>query len=91
MSADVARDGGVWVCADRCSSCIFRPGNLMHLSPGRVRSMVDAAVAAQGTIPCHETLEGPAAICRGFWDAHRHRVGLLQVAERLGLVREQAS
>lgn len=60
----------------------------MHLEPGRVRSMVDEAVAAGGTIPCHETLDGPASICRGFWDAHRHRVPLLQVAERLGYVRE---
>ncbi|GAO08661.1 hypothetical protein TPA0598_04_02970 [Streptomyces lydicamycinicus] len=66
---DVA-DPATWsvrVCADRCATCIFRPGNLMNLDPGRVASMVKKAVADEGHIVCHDTLgtEAPA-ICAGF-------------------------
>ncbi|MFD5428257.1 hypothetical protein [Streptomyces sp. NPDC127084] len=66
---DVA-DPATWsvrVCEDRCVTCIFRPGNLMHLEPGRVAGMVNTAVADEGHIVCHKTLgtESPA-ICAGF-------------------------
>lgn len=54
----------------RCDTCIFRPGNRMHLEPGRVKGMVDAVVAEEGHITCHDTLsysagDLPGAICRG--------------------------
>lgn len=66
---DVA-DPSTWsvrVCEHRCATCIFRPGNLMHLTPGRVASMVKKAVSNEGHIVCHKTLgtETPA-ICAGF-------------------------
>lgn len=84
--ADVFRDGRVHVCASMCSTCIFRPGNLMRLEPGRVAEMVREAVAADSTIICHSTLDGPNAACRGFFD--RHATQPLQVADRLGLLVE---
>lgn len=66
---DVA-DPATWsvrVCADRCTTCIFRPGNLMSLEPGRVASMLKEAVADEGHIVCHKTLGTKApAICAGF-------------------------
>jgi hypothetical protein len=85
----VAREDGVHVLSEKCSTCIFRPGNQMSLQKGRVRGMVDGAVADESCIPCHKTIyeeDVQPAICRGFWDAHRHRVGTLQVAERLDMV-----
>lgn len=85
MKTLVVYDDKVHVCARMCSTCIFRPGNLMHLEAGRVDQMVRDATANEGTIPCHQTLEKRhGAICRGFFDKHKH--GMLQVAERLGHV-----
>jgi len=58
--------------AERCATCIFRPGNLMELRPGRVKEMVDAVNEADGCIPCHETLDDEIqAVCRGQFDTHK--------------------
>jgi hypothetical protein len=57
----------VWVCEALCPTCIFHPGNRMDLEPGRVKEMLDEAVAAEGHIVCHSTLGTPTpAICAGF-------------------------
>ncbi len=72
MRTDVYRGGKVHVCARMCSTCIFRPGNLMDLTEGRVESMVAQAVEAEGVIPCHHTTYGQhpdgEAVCRGFYE-----------------------
>jgi hypothetical protein len=70
-----------------CSTCVFRPGNKMRLSDGRLRDLVDQARADESYIVCHSTLPGMApddvqpAICRGFAD--RYSTQALQVIERL--------
>lgn len=57
----------VRICAARCGTCIFRPGNLMLLEPGRVQQMVRDAISSEGHIVCHSTLDTEApAICAGF-------------------------
>ena len=84
MKHNVFRDGKVHICKRMCSTCVFRPGNLMHLEPGRVDGMVADAVASDSTIVCHQTLDGPNAGCRGFYD--RHATPPLQIAVRLGMV-----
>lgn len=69
-------DGKPRVLDDKCPTCVFRPGNLMHLRPGRLRDMVDSALTAGTWITCHQTLPyhpdnaGWQAICRGFYDHH---------------------
>lgn len=80
------RDGVVHVLSEKCRTCIFRPGNPMRLQPGRVQQMVDDSLKAGGAITCHQTLayggyeaEGEA-ICRGFFEAHHHRVLALRLA-----------
>lgn len=86
---EVYRDGQVHVLSRKCDTCIFRPGNLMHLEEGRADRMAEEAVANQSVIPCHATIYGEdkaPAICRGYWDVHRRRVGILQVAERMDVV-----
>lgn len=82
------RDGKMHVMSTKCDTCIFRPGNLMRLEEGRVEQMTSDAVRDQGHIPCHKRLgEGDArAICRGFFDVHKHDVLALQLAERFGIV-----
>jgi len=75
----------------QCVTCIGRPGNLMHLCPGRVRGMVSEALqpGSQGII-CHATLPygdhpdfGPA-LCRWFYDQFGPRNGFIRIMERLG-------
>jgi len=80
------RDGKVHVCAAKCPTCIFRPGNLMRLEAGRVQEMVQGALADDSAIICHDTLDGDQAVCRGFHDAYSTTP--LQLAERLGMLVE---
>lgn len=72
------------VLAERCASCIFRPGNLMRLEPGRLAEIVSEARAADSAIICHETAGADEAVCRGFAD--RWQTTPLQVADRLGFL-----
>lgn len=91
---NVYRDGELHVLADRCASCIFRSpadGQIKGLEAGRISGMVrDAQADPAGNIPCHSTIYGPAvrpAICRGFYDLPRPPGSLLDLADRLGIVR----
>ncbi len=70
-------DSGLPRVLDRkCDTCIFRPGNLMHLNDGTREDMVRDALAHGSWIVCHATLPdtgnpiGTQALCRGFWDVH---------------------
>jgi hypothetical protein len=67
---NVFRDGKIHVCKSMCSTCIFRPGNLMHLLPGTVETMVAESVKDEASIPCHKTLDGDNAVCHGFFTKH---------------------
>jgi hypothetical protein len=86
------RDGKIHVLSEMCSTCIFRPGNLMRLSSGRLRGLVDANVKADSAITCHSTSSaaarfyGPAepAVCRGFFD--RHATLPLRLAEAMDCI-----
>lgn len=84
MRHNVYRNGRLHVCAEMCPTCVFRPGNRMHLRPARLRGMIEDAKANQSCIVCHSTLDGGNACCRGFFD--RYPTQPLQIAERLGLV-----
>ncbi len=84
MPGDAFRDGKVHVCARMCSTCIFRPGNLMKLSPGRRAGMVRSAVAKDSAIICHQTLDENNAVCAGFFA--QHSTNPLRIAERLGMI-----
>lgn len=82
--------GTVRLCARRCATCIFSPGNLMDLQPGRVADMVAQARRAEGHVVCHATLgtEVPA-ICRGFADGPDQGCSLaLRLARALGTLQE---
>lgn len=83
----VFRDGKVHVHATKCPTCIFRPGNLMHLPEGRVKEMVQEARGNWSVIPCHETLGDEANVCSGY-AALRPQPDCLQLAERLGIIQE---
>jgi hypothetical protein len=61
---------GLRVCTSECATCVYRPGNVMHLQPGRLKGMVADALGNDSFIVCHKTLDGERAVCRGFYDAH---------------------
>lgn len=85
-SRKVFRDGKVHVCKRMCDTCIFRPGNLMDLPPGRVERMEKSSVKRDGHIPCHDTLSGQHAICRGFYDRNKSNVVGLRLAQAFKIV-----
>lgn len=88
---------GVRVLTKPCQSCIFHPGNLMHLRNGGLKEMVDECRQRDWHVICHETMQGlggnkvagpgaTGAVCRGYWNHVMPRSGPLQAAERLGLL-----
>ena len=70
MTRKPYRNGRVHVMHSMCSTCIFRPGNLMHLESGHVLNMVQQATKNESAIICHETLDGEQAVCHGFLKLH---------------------
>ncbi|MEV7926057.1 hypothetical protein [Kitasatospora sp. NPDC088779] len=86
--------GEVRVLARLCDTCIYRPGNLMNLAPGRVRQLAAEALDANGHIVCHSTLPALAppgtkgAICRGFANAHGNAIFALRIAAAFGRIVE---
>lgn len=82
------RDGKVHVRETMCETCVFRPGNLMQLQPGRLADLVRTNVENESALICHATLpemgEADQAVCRGFYD--RHATAPLQIAGRLDLI-----
>ena len=92
---DNFRNGKVHVLSEKCSTCVFRPGNLMHLRPGALKEMVDYHTENQTAFACHQTLdigeyvvEGNA-ICRGFFDAHGADIIPLRMAVAMDILVEQ--
>lgn len=86
MTDGPATREGLRVCTEMCPDCVFRPGNLMHLRSGRLAGMVQAALDQDSCIPCHRTLDGQRAVCRGFWDRHRHDTIMCRLGAVLGVI-----
>lgn len=76
--------------SEKCTTCIFRAGNLMRLRPGRLQEMVTTTLARGATITCHDTLtygrhpRFGEAVCRGFYDSYGQQSQVVQTVERLG-------
>lgn len=92
MTGDIvdAETGLPRLLSDKCGTCIYRPGNLMHLEAGRRDEMAREALANGSWIPCHSTLpyhpngSEQTAICRGFWDVHHRESWGCRLAIALG-------
>lgn len=84
------RDGKVNVCSQMCGDCVFRPGNLMNLNPGRLKELVDKNLKADTGLICHQTIYGQdergEALCRGFYDRYGAEVTPLRMAAALEVV-----
>lgn len=81
------RDGRVHVYSRKCDTCIYRPGNLMHLTEG-VRDELEAEAVKQNTvIVCHEhDDDDDLAVCRGFYDVNKANVVPLSLGAALGIL-----
>ena len=92
------RDDRVHVMREKCTTCVFRPGNLMHLNPGRLQDM--AAQVQESGVPfsCHQTLSYSApkykehydgmALCRGAVDAYGDESVVIRMAYAMDVVEE---
>ena len=76
--------------SERCSTCILRPGDKMHLGPEQTAAFVRRVLAEGTFVVCHQTLTygdnpdfGPA-ICRGFFDAFAGRSPALRLLRAFG-------
>lgn len=88
------RDGKVHVMEEKCSTCVFRPGNLMHLSPGRLKMMATHVQETGIPFSCHQTLPyaeqeyvehyGGAALCAGAVENYGDQSMVLRLAEAMG-------
>jgi hypothetical protein len=58
----------------------------MQLDPGRRDWMEREALRRESCIDCHDTLDGPRTICRGFWNRHKDDVLGLQLAQAFSVV-----
>jgi hypothetical protein len=49
--------GRIRLLTEQCSTCVGRPGNLMHLNRGRLKDLVQENLRANGMgLICHQTL-----------------------------------
>jgi hypothetical protein len=95
MNGEVYRDGKVHVMSERCSTCVFRAGNKMHLPPGRFKQLVEENRSRDTAFACHQTLEYGGfevpgrAVCRGYFDAYKDEVTPLMLAVAMDVIVEQ--
>ena len=80
--------GKIRVLAEKCSTCVLRPGNQMDLRAGRLKNLIEDNINFGGGLVCHKTLPygerlAQPAICRGFFDAFGDRCGGLRVLLRI--------
>ena len=86
MNGNAYRGGRIHVLRERCPTCVFRPGNLMHFADGRLADLIETNRAADSALTCHATLyTDHNAICRGFYDMEP-KTTPLQLADRLGMI-----
>lgn len=89
MSRDVNgpfRDNKLWVLSRKCSTCIFRPGNLMHLQDGAVEKMVEDCITENRILSCHQTLDDARSVCRGLFDQHAADITVIRLAKAFDIV-----
>lgn len=77
------------VFKEMCETCVFRPGNQMHLNPGRLADLIQANLNADALLTCHKTTyrqrSAGEVYCRGFWDRFGSRTNQGRIMARLGI------
>lgn len=79
------RDGRVHVMSRKCSTCVFRPGNLMRLRPGRLKELTDHTQATGIPFSRHQTLPYAES---DYVDHYGHDSTTMSLAYALDVVTE---
>lgn len=66
-----------------CATCIYRPDSTLDINALEAQ-VADRYGGFDGYRVCHHSKN---ACCRGFWDRHKDKFALGQIAQRLGFVR----
>lgn len=66
----------------QCPTCIYRPDNPLDLEQLEA-DIADGYGGFSGHRICHHSDD---VCCRGFWDRHKDKFQLGQIAQRLGFV-----
>lgn len=78
---------------DKCATCIYRPGNLMDLRPGRVAQMTKETRAKDTNVICHKSRDvGGEWTENAYCSGNVEVVGLGQlgrIMERCGFLHEK--
>lgn len=72
------------LCAEECSTCIFKPQSPVtrSLRTGRLRQLINDTRRCNSYIVCHSTFNTEPAACRGFVD--RYSTNMIRIIQRLG-------
>ena len=73
------------VCDGQCSTCIYKPGLGWRVEELE-QQIDDGHGGFNGYRECHHSPEGTPLCCRGFWDRHKNKFALGQIAQRMGAV-----
>ncbi len=71
------------VQAKQCATCIYRPNSPLDLAKLE-RQIEDGYGGFKGHRICHHS---KTACCQGFWNRHKDRFQMGQIAQRLKAVR----
>lgn len=74
---------GFAVQAKPCATCIYRTNLPLDLKKLEA-DVVDGFGGFHGYRVCHHS---KSACCRGFWNRHKDKFALGQIAQRLGMVK----
>jgi hypothetical protein len=78
---------GFKVQASQCATCIYRKDSALDIADLE-RQIADPHMAGyfRGYRTCHHAPDRSGICCRGFWNRHKDRFTLGQIAQRLRAV-----
>lgn len=69
-----------------CSTCIYRKDSTLNVKELE-KAVADKFGGFRGYRECHHAKRGSNVCCRGFWNRHKNKFALGQIAQRLGMVK----
>jgi hypothetical protein len=70
-----------------CKTCIYRKDSTLNLEALEAE-VADNYGGFDGYRVCHHTDDKDGVCCRGFWNKHKDKFAMGQIAQRLDLVEE---
>lgn len=83
--ADADDKPGFKVQAKACSTCIYRKDSALDIKKLEA-DVADGHGGFKGHRECHHAKRGSGVCCRGFWNRHKDKFAMGQIAQRLNAV-----